>query len=308
MLLARLSLLALALAPILAHAGDPLDRRIRPQLPTTVKTLGSAVTYYLGPTGLRLFLQTPGGGDARALAARPVRSVPADAPVVSVREALKAILPANTKLLLDTKAGAVTLAPSDGPAELASATLLSSPDTTPAEVAPTPTGTAIAQSLDELAKVSPPPIQPATASTPSASKPSPAGAELVLEAPKTPTPTDQVATTTPIAAAPPAQAAAVAVDPPPAPATPPPPSYAIHAGTTVRNELEVWAREEGMALVWDAPFDVPVVADYALPAASFREAVTALLRATNAGLAARGLPARLRADELPNRTLRVYAP
>lgn len=93
--------LTFLLASSLATAADPLQLSVRPQLPATVTTVAQAAEYYLAPTGYQLAVRTPVTGDARPMLYRPVRAIPADAPLVTIETALLAIVPTDVHLFVD---------------------------------------------------------------------------------------------------------------------------------------------------------------------------------------------------------------
>lgn len=104
----RILAFLLLLASASASAAG-LDLRIRPQLPPDVTTVGDAARYYLEPTGYSFIAATPATGDARELASFPAKRPPANAQVVTVEQALLALLPPGTDLFIDDDAKAVAI-------------------------------------------------------------------------------------------------------------------------------------------------------------------------------------------------------
>ena len=104
--------LLLTFAPFV-RADDPLQLKIRPQLPPSVRTVAEAAAYYLAPAGYDFHARTPRTGDMRKVAFGAVRYIPDDAAPVTIETALLAIVPPNVHLYVDhaTRAVAFGVAP-----------------------------------------------------------------------------------------------------------------------------------------------------------------------------------------------------
>ena len=97
----RFLILFLLFATSLARAEDPLDVLVRPQLPSSVKTVGEAAAWYAETIGYRFYSRAPASGDARKLSYTTVRTFGDNEPPVPLREALLAIVPADVDLIID---------------------------------------------------------------------------------------------------------------------------------------------------------------------------------------------------------------
>lgn len=102
---------------------------------------------------------------------------------------------------------------------------------------------------------------------------------------------------------------AVPVDSPAVPAlagepVPAEPAYvfSVTQGEFARNALERWCTAHDVRLVWQAPFDIPLIADATFPVHTLREAVSQLLRAVYHPRAP------LIAEEHPNNVLVIRQP
>lgn len=102
-------------------------------------------------------------------------------------------------------------------------------------------------------------------------------------------------------AAPTASAAVPALAGEPVPAEP---AYvfSVTQGEFARNALERWCTAHDVRLVWQAPFDIPLIADANFPVHTLREAVSQLLRAVYHPRAP------LIAEEHPNNVLVIRQP
>jgi len=105
----RLVLFALFLAVGAAHADPLTDTRIRPQLPPDVRTVGAALAFYAEAAGYQFLPRTIAAGDGRRIAYTPVRAIPPNAPIVSVQDAMLAVLPSPAQLAVDAQHRAVAI-------------------------------------------------------------------------------------------------------------------------------------------------------------------------------------------------------
>lgn len=103
-------LIALMMLSRLLHADPLTETRIRPQLPPEARTVGAAIAFYAEAAGYQFLPRTVAAGDARRLAYAPVRPIPATAPIVSVQDAILAVLPEPARLAVDVQHRAVAIA------------------------------------------------------------------------------------------------------------------------------------------------------------------------------------------------------
>lgn len=82
----------------------------------------------------------------------------------------------------------------------------------------------------------------------------------------------------------------------------PPYVFSVNQGEFARNALERWCTAHDVRLVWQAPFDIPLIADANFPVHTLREAVSQLLRAVYHPRAP------LIAEEHPNNVLVIRQP
>jgi len=127
-------------------------------------------------------------------------------------------------------------------------------------------------------------------------EPTPVAAAVSVSPPPAPTPRNE-----PPQAVPTASPAVQSLAGEPVPAEP---AYvfSVNQGEFARNALERWCTAHDVRLVWQAPFDIPLIADATFPVHTLREAVSQLLRAVYHPRAP------LIAEEHPNNVLVIRQP
>jgi hypothetical protein len=256
--------LALSLAIGAAHAADPLDTRLRPALPSSVRTVSQAAAYYSGAIGYRYYTRTPAAGDFRKVAATPPPVLSLTAPT-PLRALLLSLVGTGTAIYVDHEQRAIAFGPAvDARREIQTA-LFVAPEAVAAtepEVVAEPVVALTSGGEPSHVDAASPAHPQVPTSPPRAIPAAPAPAIAAAPAP----------VIEPVAAVA-SDAAPVVADVSPPPAV----RYDVHAGEALDAALVRWAEREGVTLIWTPAWRVRLRTDAEIHADTLREAIVALL-------------------------------